>query len=229
MQLTIREAARMVNLSERALYEAVRKGELPAPEVGGQRRVNRTELLEFVTRRNLRVSADILGVADADEGPLPALSDALEAGGVFHGLPGTDKPAVLRALVDKMPLPPEIEPEFLCNILLAREALGSTALGDGIAIPHVRNPIVLRVARPAITLGFLQTPIEFGALDARPVHALFSLISPTTRIHLHLLARLAYALRDERFKAAVVCQARREEILMAARRIETTAQPPPGP
>src|SRR5438034_985186 len=62
-----------------------------------------------------------------------------------------------------------------------REALQSTGVGDGIAIPHVRNPIVLHVSRPMITLCFLERPIDFGALDGKPVHVLFSLISPTVR------------------------------------------------
>ena len=45
----------------------------------------------------------------------------------------------------------------------------STAVGDGIAIPHVRNPVVLHVGRPAIALCFLERAIEYGALDGKPV------------------------------------------------------------
>ena len=72
----------------------------------------------------------------------------------------------------------------------------------------------------------METPIDFGALDGRPVHALFSTISPTTRIHLHLLSRLAFALRDPEFKAGIARSAPADEILAAARRIE--AAPAPG-
>jgi PTS system nitrogen regulatory IIA component len=94
---------------------------------------------------------------------------------------------------------------------LAREALGSTGIGDGIAIPTC-NPIVL-LSRPY--LCFLEQPVDFGALDGQPVSTLFTLISPTVRAHLHLLSRLAFALRDPRFKAAVRSQASREEIFDA--------------
>jgi PTS system nitrogen regulatory IIA component len=98
--------------------------------------------------------------------------------------------------------------------------MGSTAVGDGIAIPHVRNPIVLRVSRPAITLCFLENPIDFHALDNQPVGTLFTLATATTREHLHVLARLGHALRDAAFKSAILNRAGRDEILNEARRIE---------
>jgi nitrogen PTS system EIIA component len=115
-------------------------------------------------------------------------------------------------------LPEGVDREFLFQVLWAREALESTAIGDGIAIPHVRNPIVLHVDKPLITLCFLETPVDFGALDGKPVHALFSLISPTVRTHLHFLSRIAFILRDPEFKDMIMRQASRDDILGAVRR-----------
>ena len=83
----------------------------------------------------------------------------------------------------------------------------------------MRNPIVLHVPQPIVTLCFLEAPVDFGALDGQPVNALFTLISPTVKAHLHLLSRLAYALRDPDFKALIVRQANRDEILEAVKRI----------
>jgi len=104
----------------------------------------------------------------------------------------------------------------LYQVLLARENLGSTAIGDGIAIPHVRNPIVLHVQRPSITLCFLDNAIDFGALDGRPVHTLFTLISPTVRAHLRMLAIISFALREPGFKEVLRRQDSREEIMSHA-------------
>src|SRR5438128_2157857 len=81
----------------------------------------------------------------------------------------TNKDLALRALVQVLPLPESIDRELLLALFRAREASASTAVGDGIAIPHVRNPIVLHVARPVITLAFLSHPVDFGALDGKPV------------------------------------------------------------
>ncbi len=108
------------------------------------------------------------------------------------------------------------------GLFLAREASASTAIGDGIAIPHVRNPIVLQVARPAVTLAFLSKAVDFGALDGRPVHVLFSIISPTNRSHLQLLSRLSFALHDGKLRQTVARQATREEIVQEFRRVEAS-------
>src|SRR5437763_1508918 len=168
----------------------------------------------------MNVSAAVFDEPESNATPIPGLVEALQAGGVFYRLSGADKEGALRAVVEHMRLPEEVDREFLLRVLLAREALQSTGVGDGVAIPHVRNPIVLHVSRPMITLCFLERPIDFGALDGKPVHVLFSLISPTVRAHLRLLSRLSFALHDPAFKDAVTRQASREEILREAQRVE---------
>ena len=218
MQLTVRDAARLLKLSERALREHVEKGEIPSQCVRGRHFLNRDEVVEWATARGLP-----LALPASDTETMPALSDALAAGGIVHGLPGRDRDSVLRHLVESMPLPADVDPDFLHSVLLAREALGSTAVGDGVAIPHPRSPILLRVPTALVTLCFLETPIDFGALDGKPVHVLFSMISPTTRAHLHLLSMLAFALRDPAFKECLARRAGPEEILAAARRLEVAA------
>ena len=119
-------------------------------------------------------------------------------------------------------LPDEVDREFLYQVLLARETLGSTGIGDGIAIPHVRNPIVLHVTKPTVTLCFLEHPIDFGAIDGRPVDILFTLISPTVRAHLHLLSRLSFVLQDASFRSALKHQASRDALIELVSRAEAT-------
>jgi PTS system nitrogen regulatory IIA component len=123
-------------------------------------------------------------------------------------------------VVSALHLPDGVDRDFLFRVLLAREALGSTAVGDGVAIPHVRSPVVLHIARPAVHLSYLARPIDFGAPDGRPVHILFLALSPTVRVHLHVLARLAFALRDTGFKDVLLRKGTDEEILREARRLD---------
>jgi nitrogen PTS system EIIA component len=229
MQLTVRDVAGILTVSEKTVYRWISQGLLPAYRVNEQYRFNRAELLEWATSRKINVSPEIFQEPEGAGASLPGFVEALQAGGVYYRIGGADKESVLKAVVETMHLPDEVDREFLFRVLLAREALGSTAVGDGIAIPHVRNPIVLHVTRPAITLCFLEQPIEFGALDGKPVFALFSLISPTARAHLHLLSRLAFTLNDPGFKDAVRRQASRDEILAAARRVETGLKRPADP
>lgn len=220
MKLSVREVAALLKVTPDKVYDWIEQEHLPAREIGGQYRFNRAELLEWATTRQVSISSEIFNGEGREAGALPVLSEALAAGGIFHGVGGANREAVLRAVVETLPFPGEVDRELLLDVLLAREALGSTGVGDGIAIPHVRNPVIVHVSQAMIGLCFLSQPIEFGALDGKPVHALFTLISPTVRIHLHLLSRLAFALRDDGFKSAVARQAPQEEIMKAARLAE---------
>ncbi|MEI8079471.1 MAG: PTS sugar transporter subunit IIA [bacterium] len=123
-----------------------------------------------------------------------------------------------------MKLPDTVDREFLYQVLLARESLGSTGIGDGIAIPHVRNPVVLHVSTPTVTLCFLEHPIDFHAIDDQPVNTLFTLISPTVRTHLHLLSRLGFILRTPEVKAALRQQVPPDQLLGVIVTAESTIQ-----
>ncbi len=220
MQLTVRDVSRCLNVSEATVTRWIRQRGLPARHVAGQYRFNRAELLEWATANQIKVALDIFNHLEADEEPVPTLAEALEVGGIFYQLADTSKDRALRALVGVLPLPEGVDRELLLTLFLAREASASTAVGDGIAIPHVRNPIVLQVTRPSLTLAFLERPIDFGALDGKPVHVLFSMVSPTTRSHLQLLSRLSCALHDRRFRETVIRIAPREQIMEEVRRVE---------
>lgn len=222
MQLSVKDVSGLLNISEKTVYRWINERKLPGYRLSGQYRFNRAELLEWATANRINVSPRIFEEPTNSAGRLPELSEALDTGGIFYRIAGTDKPSVLTNVVDMLRLPDKVDRAFLLQVLLAREALESTAVGDGIAIPHVRNPIVLHVPQPTVTLCFLDAPLDFGALDNQPVHTLFTLISPTVKAHLHLLSRLAFALRNPDFKALIVKQASREEILGAAKQISAS-------
>jgi nitrogen PTS system EIIA component len=221
MLLSIAEAASLLQVEEKTIHHWIRKEGLPACKVNEQLRLNRVDLLEWATEHNIKVSPEIFAAAAEDEeGPRPSLWEALTVGGIHYDVPGDDPPTVLKQVVERLQLPRQIDPDFLLQVLLAREALGTTAIGNGIAIPHVRNPILLHVSAPLVTLCFLARPIDFKALDDIPVHILFTLVSPTVKTHLHLLAKLAYALRDKRFQDVLRHKADTAEILTTVKSIE---------
>lgn len=220
MQLSIRDLTKLLNVAESTVSRWIKQRGLPAQQVGGQYRVHRAELLEWATANGVRVSLELFDHLESDTEAVPSLAGALEMGGIHYDLEGADKERALRAMVQVLPLPNGMDRELLLRLFLARETSASTAIGEGIAIPHVRNPIVLHVSRPLVTLAFLSQPIDFGALDGKPVHVLFSIITPTNRSHLQLLARLSFSLHDKKLRRAVIGHAPREEILQEIRRVE---------
>lgn len=218
MQLTTRDAARLLGVPEHTVERWLRDGELQAARVNDQYRLNRIDLLEFASARGLEISPELLG--DLEQPQLPSLADALRLGGVHRDLAGAGKAEILRAVVDRLPLPRQVDREQLHRVLLAREALGSTALGNGVAIPHPRNPIVLRVQRPLVAICYLDPPVDFEAADGKPVHTLVTLVTPTTRAHLHLLARVAAALRDPAVHDRILHRAELDGLVPEIERVE---------
>ena len=220
MLLTIPHAAELLDVPERTVQGWIKKENLPATKVHGEFHINRIDLLEWATDHRIKVSPRLFAESDFDEVPMPFLADALRTGGIQYRVRGDTALSVLENVVSILTLPPPVDPEFLLQILMAREALGTTAVGDGIAIPHVRNPILLTSITPAVMLCFLDQPVDFHAVDGKPVDTLFTLITPTVNMHLHLLSRLAYLIRDDSFKELLRRRAPAEEILAAVEEME---------
>lgn len=220
MNLSVKEAAGLLRVSEKTIYRWIKQQIVPAYRVAEQYRFNRAELVEWATSRRISVAPDILQEPEGNSQPLPTLAEALEAGGIFYRLGGQTRNSALAEVVQHLRLPEEVDRDYLLKVLIARERLASTALGGGIAIPHPRNPVLLHVTRPTVTLCFLENPVDFRSLDGTPVHILFTLITPTLRSHLHLLSTLGFALRDERLRTILSAEGSREEILTALRTVE---------
>ncbi len=196
MQLTLRQAAPYFSVDEATLRGWIKKRGLPVHKVNEQLYLNPVELWQWAMENGVVVSRRLLDDARQVAEEVPPLSELLQAGGIHTDVGGEDRSGVLREVVARLPLPPDYDREFLVTVLEAREAMGSTGIGDGIAIPHARNPILLHVEQPLVALCLLRHPVEFEAVDALPVHALFVVISPSVPVHLKILARLGLVLRD---------------------------------
>jgi PTS system nitrogen regulatory IIA component len=226
MFLTVREVAELLACTERQVYRWVSEAAIPFHRVRDQFRFNRTDLLEWATARGVPISLEAFD-ADLDpEDRAPSLAQALRVGGVHHDVPAADRDAALRAVVERTPMPASLDRGFLEEVLIARESTVPTALDDGIAIPHVRQPVVAPGAQATVSVTHLRTPVPFGRSGEHPVRIVLLILSPTIRAHLQLLARVARALLDPEFRAALDRRASTEELAAAAARLEGPAAPP---
>jgi PTS system nitrogen regulatory IIA component len=219
MFLKIVDIVSSLGVDEKTVLGWIKKKGLPAHMVNGRYQINQVDLLEWATNNGIKIPPQMFAVPESED-RLPLLSGALVRGGINFDVPGDDLKSALKSVVERLPLQPHMDPDFLYQTLLAREALGSTAIGHGIAIPHVRNPILSQTQEPAVSLCFLKKPIDFKALDDKPVHILFTLITPNVKVHLHMLARLSFMLHEQRFMELLNNNPGKDEIIAMVTELE---------
>jgi PTS system nitrogen regulatory IIA component len=225
MELSTREVARLLGRSEAAVRRLAERGLIPAYRVHDVYRFNRVEIQEWALEHNVKIDPALLSGGDGASAVSQSVHAALVRGGIYHDLPGKTPEEVFRHVVDLPGIPEGTDRELLHDLLVTREALGSTGIGDGIAIPHPRSPLVLRVSDPIILLCFLEHRVDFHAVDGQPVQTLLTLLSPTIQTHLRMLANVAHLLHDEGVRSLLRSRASGESILERIRALEDAARP----
>lgn len=127
------------------------------------------------------------------------ISEILDKNGIKIGLTSTVKEDVLKELVEVLGQVEDIgDQKSIVKALLERESLGSTGIGQGIAIPHGKTD---KVNRLIAVLGVSQQGVNFDALDGEPVYIFFLLVAPKDCAgpHLKALAQISRLLRDSYF------------------------------
>lgn len=124
------------------------------------------------------------------------LTDLLSPAAVISPLRANGKKQALQELAQHAATLTGLPDRELFEALLQRERLGSTGIGDGIAIPHGRMPAIDRLVG---LFARTEKPIDFDALDGQPVDLIFVLIAPegAGADHLKALARVARVLRNQ--------------------------------
>lgn len=128
------------------------------------------------------------------------LGDLIAPAGVLHEPPLTDKRALLTAMAARAAALSAQDAGQVLDVILGREALGSTGFGAGTAIPHGRLDSLGHVVA---VIAKLAAPIDFAALDGEPVDLVVLMLAPSGAgaEHLKALARVSRALRDAAFVA----------------------------
>jgi PTS system nitrogen regulatory IIA component len=230
MKLRLRDLMKFMAVSESTIVRWITSRGLPNRQILGQHHFNPDELLEWAIANRVEVSSAMFEELLCLDGSAPKLAAALEAGTIVYGLqpphgdrrnlPDGHRDRVLQALVRVLPLRDVTYPDHLLRLIRARGASAYAVIGEGMAISHLRNPIILPVGSAAITLCYLEQPVEFGDPASEAVQIMFTLTCPTMKTHLRLIARLWYALHDAKFKEVILGQGSPQQILGEARRID---------
>ena len=181
------------------------------------------ELAGFISRREIvtayyaRMLARTPGMADEAK---PAekewsLLGAIERGGIVQGVEASTVEATIRAIMAQADLPAACEREDLLRRLLEREALGSTGVGNGVALPHAHEENLPGIDKPRVIVAQLKSPMDWDAYDGRPVDTVCILFCDSAETHLKLLSQLARGLMDPTVRRLLRQRAAQPKLLRA--------------
>lgn len=210
MDLTVKDVANYLNVSESTIRRWLSEKKIPSYKIHNQPRFSMIEIQDWVMSHNLSKEN---GVSPFTQQPQMkvygetitetkggskqfSLYRAINKGGILNDIPGQTKEEVIRRSMKKMAKTLNLDDDVLSDLLLDREKLQPTSLNHGIAVPHTRD-FLLSSNQDVVTVAFLQNPVQYGALDGKPVHTLFFLFASDSKKHLHLLAKIAHLSSDQ--------------------------------
>ncbi len=206
MDLKIKDVAELLNVSETTIRRWLSDGKIPAYRINHQYRFSRIEIENWMMGCKLQPEPGSSlfheeqiyppveeGHEAASRGGMQhfCLYRAIHQGDVFSNIPGKTKEELIRGTTKMIAQKLNVDAEVLSELLIDREKLMPTALNNGIAVPHTRD-FLRKGPLDMVFLVYPQEPLEYGALDGKPVHALFFLFASNDKGHLQLLAKLAH-------------------------------------
>ncbi len=126
------------------------------------------------------------------------LTSLISKGGVFT-VEGSSTTEIYEKVCNLIKFPESITSDAVFNALCAREKIMSTAVGNGIALPHASVPIIKEEDEQRVCVVYLKEPLDMNAPDEMKVHTMFVILTQNRQTHLQVLSRLVSLLRDTSF------------------------------
>jgi len=140
------------------------------------------------------------------------LSEILDEDNIIPDLKAKDKKGVLEELAEPIVShEPSMDKSSLVKVLLERERLGSTGIGDGVAIPHGKFS---GISQPVISFGRSKKGLDFESMDGQPAFLFFLLVAPenSASVHLKALAKIAKILKNGSFRKVLMEATTKQEL-----------------
>ena len=195
--MTLSETAEYLKLAEKTVLRMIHRNEIPCAKVGNQWRFMRSMIDDWlVAKMKVVPRNDLVKLIEAGDESVP-LSRLIRSEYITLDLRPGNKESVLAQLIA-----PLIEFGIVTDHakyldgLMEREQMVSTAIGHGIALPHIRNPRDNPASEPVIVLGICPEGTDFGAPDKRKTHLFFLLCTDSEVVHLRAMSRLTGMLRE---------------------------------
>ena len=224
MILNTKDLAEHLDVPIDTLERWIRQGRIPVNKITGKCEFNENSLKKWAKAHHLSYRAVKQKPGPPDEDQPESLVTVMKRGGVLYDLEGDAPPLAIQSGVNQLSYFSEETREMLFERLMEREKMMSTGIGKGVAIPHPRTPLE-HLEKSIIATCFLKNPVDFKAIDGKPVFCLFIILSLSIKIHLHLLSSLTFFLRHDSFvsflKKAPAGDAFFQEIAKMEKKINT--------
>lgn len=215
MILTLKELADYLRVNERTILRMINEGKLQGSKIGGQWRFNSSQIDSLFFPGEVGSNEEVMSEMSATtkHAPLPlnriinekqVILD-MKADSIESAIRGVAHPSIFGMMIMDLP-------EFQQR-LLDRENLLSTGIGNGIAIPHPRDPEPGLRRQAILVYARCNEGVDFGAIDGKPVKHFFLLACQRIETHLHLMASLAKMLKQEDFIARCEAATAPEDIV----------------
>ena len=212
MELKLKEVAEMLQVSEKTIYRWIKNGKIPCYRINHQYRFHRDEINKWANINGKKSTIVVDKINEPELSEEVSLYERLKKGGIYYRVNSPNMNIAIKNAVEIINLPISLERNDLLQILLKREAMAPTAIGNGIAFPHPREQILSDILDESISICFLEKPIVGYALDSEPIHSIIVILSATPETHLRILSRLSFLCRNELFINLLRNTASREEI-----------------
>jgi len=195
-KLDIQEVAALLQIPAEKVERWVQQGQIPCKFKKNQCYFRKKDILEWARTHDLMMFDKQEEGKSPEETPL-SLRAGIARGGVHFDLGGNDSTAIFENAVASITFPDHVDKQDVIDALIDREEIASTGIGRGVAIPHPRQPLAIEL--PLVPVFFLKESIDFRSIDGKPVSVLFFMFSPSTQVHLKLLSKLSFFLRNAPF------------------------------
>lgn len=219
MDLTVKDVSHLLILSEKEVQQLVKKKEIPFQILHEKEFFNKHQIIEWALGRNMPIN--VSNHVKLSEYHVETISTLLDKKS-FHYNCELSESDYISQMISQIDLEKNVDREIIIQLLKSRETMMSTAIGNGISLPHPRVPIMLGKNRPLINFFFPVKPLELQSIDGKPVHTIILLISQTIKQHLSLIAHLSFLLSKETFRFALENRMECKEILDIINKIEET-------
>ena len=146
------------------------------------------------------------------------LTSLISKGGVFT-VEGSSTTEIYEKVCNLIKFPESITSDAVFNALCAREKIMSTAVGNGIALPHASVPIIKEEEEQRVCVVYLKEPLDMNAPDEMKVHTMFVILTQNRQTHLQVLSRLVSLLRDTSFLKLLENQANGVDLIEKIREL----------